>query len=76
MKGFGTIYHFTYQGAYGGQSLYNYGYFNYAFPASYVLGFPPVVFGNSTFGNYNIFPHYPNNPGEYNAPYSFYVTGT
>ena len=75
-ENFGTIYHFTYTGAYPAYNFYNYGYFNYAFPASYVLGFPPVVFGNSTFGNYNIFPHYPNNPGEYNAPYSFYVTGT
>ena len=75
---FGTIYHFTYTGAYGGQYLYNYGYFNYAFPASYALGFPPVVFGNATYtnGDGNIIPFNPANVGEYNAPFSFYVTGS
>jgi hypothetical protein len=72
---FGTIYHYTYTGAFGGQSFYNYGYFNYAFPASYALGFPPTVFGNTTYGNYLIVPHNPNDTGAYNAPYSFYVTG-
>jgi hypothetical protein len=72
---FGTIYHFTYTGAYGGQYLYNYGYFNYAFAASYVLGFPPTTFGNTTYGNYQILPFNTGNIGEYNAPYSFYVTG-
>jgi hypothetical protein len=75
-QSYGTIYHFTYTGAYGGQYLYNYGYFSYAFPASYTLGFPPTVFGNTTYGNYLIVPLYPSNIGEYNAPYSFYVTGT
>lgn len=75
---FGTIYHFTYTGAYGGQYLYNYGYFNYAFPASYALGFPPTVFGNTTYtnGEGNILPFNPTNVGEYDAPFSFYVTGT
>jgi len=75
---FGTIYHFTYTGAYGGQYLYNYGYFNYAFPASYALGFPPTVFGNATYtnGDGNIMPFNPANVGEYDAPFSFYVTGT
>lgn len=75
---FGTIYHFTYTGAYGGQYLYNYGYFNYAFPASYALGFPPTQFANATYtsGEGNILPFNPGNIGEYNAPYSFYVTGT
>jgi hypothetical protein len=74
---FGTIYHFTYTGAYGGQYLYTYGYFNYAFPASYALGFPPTVFGNTTYtnGQGNILPFNPNNIGSYNAPFSFYVTG-
>lgn len=74
---FGTIYHFTYTGAYGGQYLYNYGYFNYAFPASYALGFPPVSFGNATFtnGEGNIIPFNPSDIGTYNAPYSFYVSG-
>jgi len=75
---FGTILHFTYTGAYGGQYLYNYGYFNYAFPASYALGFPPAVFGNATYtnGGGNIMPFNPANIGEYNTPFSFYVTGT
>jgi hypothetical protein len=74
---FGAIYHFTYTGAYGGQFLYNYGYFNYAFPASYQLGFPPTKFANTTYtaGQGSIVPFNPNNIGEYNAPYSFYVTG-
>jgi len=74
---YGTIYHFTYTGAYGGQYLYNYGYFNYAFPASYTLGFPPTVFGNATYtnGDGNILPFNPANVGQYNAPFSFYVTG-
>jgi hypothetical protein len=75
---FGTIYHFTYTGAYGGQYLYTYGYFNYAFPASFRLGFPPTNFGNATYtnGNGNIIPFNSANIGEYNAPFSFYVTGT
>jgi hypothetical protein len=72
---YGTIYHFTYTGAYGGQYLYNYGYFSYAFAASYNLGFPPTVFGNSTYGNYAILPFNTANIGQYDAPYSFYVTG-
>ena len=74
---FGQIYHFTYQGAYGGQYLYNYGYFNYAFPASYLLGFPPTTFGNTTWtnGQGNIIPFNSADIGTYNAPYSFYVSG-
>jgi hypothetical protein len=73
---FGAIYHFTYTGAYGGQYLYNYGYFNYAFPASYALGFPPTVFANTTYSNANlILPFNSGNIGQYNAPYSFFVTG-
>ena len=75
---FGTIYHFTYTGAYGGQYLYNYGYFNYAFPASYALGFPSTVFANTTYtdGQGAILPFNPANIGQYDAPFSFYVTGT
>ena len=75
---FGTIYHFTYTGAYGGQYLYKYGYFNYAFPASYALGFPLTNFGNATYtnGEGNILPFNPTNIGEYDAPFSFFVTGT
>ena len=77
LQDFGTIYHFTYTGAYGGQYLYNYGYFNYAFPASFALGFPPTTFANTTYTNGEgaILPFNPANIGEYNAPFSFYVTG-
>ena len=75
---FGVIYHFTYTGAYGGQYLYTYGYYNYAFPASFRLGFPPTTFGNAAYtnGNGNILPYNPADIGDYNAPFSFYVTGT
>ena len=74
---FGTIYRFTYTGSYGGQYLYKYGYFNYAFPASFTLGFPPVAFGNTTYvaGEGLILPTFPTDIGDYNAPYSFYVSG-
>lgn len=74
-EGYGTIYHFTYTGLYGGQYLYRYGYFTYGFPVSYDLGFPPVVFADQSLGSYQIIaPFNVNNVGEYNAPYSFYVT--
>ena len=78
LEGYGTIYHFTYTGSYGGQFLYRYGYFYYGFPASYVLGYPPTVFGNTTYtdGQGLILPFNSGNIGEYNAPYSFYATGT
>jgi hypothetical protein len=78
LQGYGTIYHFTYTGAYGGQFLYQYGYFYYGFPASYALGFPPTVFGNTTYtdGQGLILPFNSANIGEYNAPFSFYATGT
>jgi len=83
-ESYGTIYHFTYTGinlppGSSSQTLYNYGYFMYAFPASYTLGVPQTIFaagetpGNC--GNGYIMPCYPQNSGEYNAPYSFYVTG-
>jgi hypothetical protein len=76
LKGYGTVYHFTYTGAYGGQTLYQYGYFYYGFPASYTLGYPYVSFGNLTITNANlILPFNVNNPGEYDAPFSFYATG-
>jgi hypothetical protein len=78
LEGYGTIYHYTYTGSYGGQFLYQYGYFYYGFPASYALGFPPTVFGNTTYtdGQGLILPFNPANIGEYDAPYSFYATGT
>ena len=75
---FGTIYHFTYTGAYGGQYLYQYGYFYYGFPASYTLGYPPTVFAPQ--GCFDCQqatqPPYAWNAGQYNAPFSFYATGT
>ena len=43
-QAYGTIYHFTYTGVYGGQSYYNYGYSSYSFPVSYALGFPTIPF--------------------------------
>ena len=75
---YGSIYRFTYTGLYPGQYLYNYGYFMYGFPASYALGFPPTVFGATPYGygGYLILPFNSGNVGQYNAPYSFYVTGT
>jgi hypothetical protein len=73
-QSYGTIYHFTYTGLYPAQYLYTYGYFSYAFPASYVLGFPPAVFGAIPANGYIIQPNAPN-VGDYNAPYSLYVTG-
>jgi hypothetical protein len=73
-QSYGLIYHFTYTGLFPGQYLYNYGYFMYAFPASYVLGFPPTVFGADSSG-YVVLPFNTGDIGEYNAPYSFFVTG-
>jgi hypothetical protein len=77
-QSYGLIYHFTYTGIYPAQYLYNYGYFMYGFPASYALGFPPTVFGATPYGygGYLILPYNSGNVGQYNAPYSFYVTGT
>ena len=74
---YGTVYHFTYTGAYGGQFLYKYGYFYYGFPASYTLGYPPTIFGNTTYSNANlILPFNAENIGDYDAPFSFFATGT
>jgi hypothetical protein len=75
---YGTIYHFTYTGSYGGQYLYQYGYFYYGFPASYALGYPPTAFGNTTYtnGQNNILPFNSADIGTYNAPFSFYASGT
>jgi hypothetical protein len=85
-QNYGTIYRFTYTGlypysaTYPGQSLYNYGYYVYGFPASYALGFPPVPFGAFTLSGYLIVPKSSafeyGYLGDYNAPYSFYATGT
>ena len=77
-EAYGTVYHFTYTGAYGGQFLYQYGYFYYGFPASYALGFPPTVFGNTTYtdGQNLILPYNSANIGDYDAPFSFFATGS
>jgi hypothetical protein len=84
-QSYGTIYHFTYTGLGGGNAintgpyLYTYGYFMYAFPASYVLGFPSVFGPGEVPGNCEngfIMPCNLYNLGPFNAPYSFYVTGT
>ncbi|MGP8070864.1 MAG: hypothetical protein ACLP5V_13350 [Candidatus Bathyarchaeia archaeon] len=77
-QSYGLIYHFTYTGLYPGQYLYNYGYFMYGFPVSYALGFPATVFGATPYGygGYLILPYNSGNVGQYNAPYSLYVTGT
>jgi len=77
-ESYGAIYHFTYTGAYGGQFLYQYGYFYYGFPASFALGYPPTLFGNTTYtnGQGNILPFNSANIGGYDAPFSFYATGT
>ena len=85
LQGYGTIYHYTYTGSYGGQNFYQYGYFHYGFPASYALGFPPGPFGMAMIYPstqyiqipYNlILPFNTANIGEFDAPYSFYATGT
>jgi hypothetical protein len=73
-ESYGTIYHFTYTGLYPGQYLYNYGYFMYGFPASYALGIPSTVFGAVPCNECLILPYNSGNVGEYNAPYSFYVS--
>jgi len=77
-ENYGTIFHFTYTGSYGGQSLYQYGYFYYGFPASFALGYPPTIFGNTTYtdGQGLILPFNSANIGDYDAPFSFFATGT
>jgi len=83
-QSYGSIYHFTYTGNTAGEYLYNYGYFMYGFPASYALGFPPTDFAAPPSGisypyiypGFLVQPYNSNNIGEYNAPFSFFVTGT
>jgi len=86
-QAYGTIFHYTYTGVYGGQFLYNYAYFSYSYPASYSLGFPGINFPHDSYAqNSPIVAGFPvvNYPGtaanftisEYNAPFSFYMTGT
>jgi hypothetical protein len=77
-ESYGTIYRFTYTGLYPAQNLDNYGYYMYAFRASYALGFPPTAFGANPYGynGYLILPYDSGNLGQHNAPYSLYVTGT
>jgi len=84
-QAYGTIYHYTYTGAYGGEFLYNYAYYSYSFPASYALGFPQISFPQGSYSQNTPLPsvtgpHYPEplnfTISEYNAPFSFYMTGT
>ena len=75
-EAYGTVYHFTYTGPYGGQWLYKYGYFCYGFPASYALGYPNTVFAYYPYVDIPLtLPFNTANIGEYNAPFSFYMTG-
>jgi len=75
-QSYGTIYHFTYTGLFPSEALYTYGYYMYAFPASYTLGFPRTVFAAVPAYGYVIQPSNSGNVGNYNAPYSLYVTGS
>jgi hypothetical protein len=84
-QAYGTIYHYTYTGTYGGEYLYNYAYYSYSFPASYALGFPQINFPHDSYSQNTPIPsvsgpHYPSplnfTISEYNAPFSFYMTGT
>lgn len=86
-QAYGTVYHYTYTGVYGGQFLYDYAYFSYSYPASYSLGFPRINFPQGSYAqNSPVVGGLPavNYPGtaanftisEYNAPFSFYMTGT
>jgi len=75
-QSYGTIYHFSYTGLFPSQALYTYGYYMYAFPASYTLGFPPTVFAAAPAYGYVFQPSDSGNVGNYNAPYSLYVTGS
>jgi len=86
-QAYGTVYHYTYTGVYGGQFLYDYAYFSYSYPASYSLGFPGINFPQNSYAqNSPVVAGLPivNYPGtaanftisEYNAPFSFYMTGT
>jgi len=84
-QAYGTIYHYTYTGAYGAQYLYDYAYYSYSFPASYWLGYPQIGFPYGSYSQNTPLPsvsgpHYPSplnfTISEYNAPFSFYMTGT
>jgi len=73
LQSYGTIFHYSYTGAYGGQGYYNYGYGSYSFPASYTLGFPPTIgFGANT--QYQNYPNYDRYITNSTAPYSFFMS--
>jgi hypothetical protein len=80
LQAYGTIYHYTYTGVYGGQFLYNYAYYSYSYPASYSLGFPQINFPQGSYAQNNPMVNYPRAANftisQYNAPFSFYMTGT
>lgn len=75
-QAYGTIYHYSYSGSWGGQYLYNYGYYSYSFPASYVLGFPVVNFPQVNYPPANFGRAANFTIADNNAPFSFYMTGT
>jgi hypothetical protein len=80
LQAYGTIYHYTYTGTYGGQVLYDYAYYSYSYPASYSLGFPQINFPHDSYAQNNPLVNYPRAANftisQYNAPFSFYMTGT
>lgn len=80
LQAYGTIYHYTYTGMYGGQFLYDYAYYSYSYPASYSLGFPQINFPHDSYAQNNPLVNYPRAANftisQYNAPFSFYMTGT
>jgi hypothetical protein len=75
-QAYGTIYHYSYSGSWGGQYLYNYGYYSYSFPASYALGFPVVNFPQVNYPPANFARAANFTIVDNNAPFSFYMTGT
>jgi len=84
-QAYGTIFHYTYTGSYGGEYLYDYAYWSYSYPASYTLGYPQISFPQGSYAQNTPIPsvagpHYPSplnfTISEYNAPFSFYMSGT
>lgn len=73
LQSYGTIFHYSYTGSYGGQAYYTYGYSSFSFPASYTLGFPSAIGSNTP---YQTFPNYDRYLTNSTAPYSFFMSGT
>jgi hypothetical protein len=76
LQAYGTIYHYSYTGSYGGQYLYSYGYYSYSFPASYTLGFPGVDFPQVDYPPANFARAANFTIVDNNAPFSFFMSGT